>query len=139
MPAEGTAWLGGFAAGGRSLRPARSLAVRRFLVTVTSMSQRHSHSEARGARVVPVTRSCANVSADGKTLWLSGRFDDEVYAIDTATGQVERIPVGREPHGLTSGRSQALLARPHWQQSFWAKLDTSRAIPLRRARDHLLL
>jgi YVTN family beta-propeller protein len=42
-----------------------------------------------------------NVSADGKTLWLSGRFDDEVYAIDTATGQVERIPVGREPHGLT--------------------------------------
>ena len=42
-----------------------------------------------------------NVSVDGKTLWLSGRFDDEVYAIDTATGQVERIPVGREPHGLT--------------------------------------
>jgi glucose-6-phosphate-specific signal transduction histidine kinase len=32
MPAEGTAWLGNFPAGGRSLRPARSLAVRRFLV-----------------------------------------------------------------------------------------------------------
>lgn len=42
-----------------------------------------------------------NVSADGKTLWLSGRFDDVVYAIDTATGAVNSIPVGKEPHGLT--------------------------------------
>jgi YVTN family beta-propeller protein len=42
-----------------------------------------------------------NVSADGKMLWLSGRFDDVVYAIDTTTGAVQSIPVGREPHGLT--------------------------------------
>jgi YVTN family beta-propeller protein len=42
-----------------------------------------------------------NVSADGKLLWLSGRFDDVVYAIDTATGEVKKIPVGKEPHGLT--------------------------------------
>lgn len=42
-----------------------------------------------------------NVSADGKTLWLSGRFDDVVYAIDTTTGSVKTIPVGMEPHGLT--------------------------------------
>ena len=42
-----------------------------------------------------------NVSADGKTLWLSGRFDNEVYAIDTASGAVKKIPVGTEPHGLT--------------------------------------
>jgi YVTN family beta-propeller protein len=42
-----------------------------------------------------------NVSADGRVLWLSGRFDDVVYAIDTATGQVRSIPVGKEPHGLT--------------------------------------
>jgi len=42
-----------------------------------------------------------NVSADGKTLWLSGRFDNVVYAIDTATGSVKTIPVGTEPHGLT--------------------------------------
>ncbi|HVG03781.1 MAG TPA: hypothetical protein VM937_02460 [Burkholderiaceae bacterium] len=42
-----------------------------------------------------------NVSADGRTLWLSGRFDDVVYAIDTATGGVTKIPVGKEPHGLT--------------------------------------
>jgi YVTN family beta-propeller protein len=42
-----------------------------------------------------------NVSADGKTLWLSGRFDDVVYAIDTTTGAVTKIKVGTEPHGLT--------------------------------------
>ncbi|OXJ07855.1 hypothetical protein CFB45_34770 [Burkholderia sp. HI2500] len=42
-----------------------------------------------------------NVSADGTTLWLSGRFDDVVYAIDTASGAVRSIPVGMEPHGLT--------------------------------------
>jgi YVTN family beta-propeller protein len=42
-----------------------------------------------------------NVSADGKTLWLSGRFDDVVYAIDTTTGAVKKIRVGSEPHGLT--------------------------------------
>lgn len=42
-----------------------------------------------------------NVSADGKTLWLSGRFDDVVYAIDTTTGAVKQVKVGAEPHGLT--------------------------------------
>ncbi|HEU0231419.1 MAG TPA: YncE family protein [Burkholderiaceae bacterium] len=42
-----------------------------------------------------------NVSADGKMLWLSGRFDDVVYAINTTTGAVKSIPVGMEPHGLT--------------------------------------
>jgi YVTN family beta-propeller protein len=42
-----------------------------------------------------------NVSADGKVLWLSGRYDDVVYAIDTTTGEVQTVPVGKEPHGLT--------------------------------------
>jgi YVTN family beta-propeller protein len=42
-----------------------------------------------------------NVSADGKQLWLSGRFDNVVYAIDTRTGEMKSIPVGKEPHGLT--------------------------------------
>ncbi len=41
------------------------------------------------------------VSADGKILWLSGRYDAEVYAIDTTDGHlVARIPVGKGPHGL---------------------------------------
>ena len=42
-----------------------------------------------------------NVSVDGKVLWLSGRYDNVVYAIDTTSGEVRIIPVGKEPHGLT--------------------------------------
>jgi len=42
-----------------------------------------------------------NVSIDGKVLWLSGRFDNLVYAIDTTTGEVRSVRVGKEPHGLT--------------------------------------
>ena len=42
-----------------------------------------------------------NVSADGNELWLSGRYDEEVYVFDTRTGRLtHRIKVGREPHGL---------------------------------------
>jgi YVTN family beta-propeller protein len=41
-----------------------------------------------------------NVSADGKQLWLSGRYDNVVYMFDTITGAVQTIPVGKEPHGL---------------------------------------
>lgn len=40
------------------------------------------------------------VSADGSKLWLAGRYDNEVYAIDTTTGEYTVIAVGREPHGL---------------------------------------
>jgi DNA-binding beta-propeller fold protein YncE len=41
------------------------------------------------------------VSADGKVLWLSGRYNSEVYAISTTTGKLlARIPVGAGPHGL---------------------------------------
>jgi YVTN family beta-propeller protein len=42
-----------------------------------------------------------NVSADGKYLWLSGRYDDVVYRFDTTSGAVDQVKVGREPHGLT--------------------------------------
>ncbi len=41
------------------------------------------------------------VSADGTTLWLAGRNNSEVYAINTSTGQlVGRLKVGKGPHGL---------------------------------------
>jgi YVTN family beta-propeller protein len=41
------------------------------------------------------------VSADGKVLWLSGRYSKAVYAIDTADGHLlAKIPVGKGPHGL---------------------------------------
>jgi DNA-binding beta-propeller fold protein YncE len=41
------------------------------------------------------------ISADGKVLWLAGRYHAEVYAIDTGSGRLlARIPVGAGPHGL---------------------------------------
>jgi DNA-binding beta-propeller fold protein YncE len=42
-----------------------------------------------------------NLSIDGNTLWLSGRYDNAVYKIDTTTGQSKIISVKTEPHGLT--------------------------------------
>jgi YVTN family beta-propeller protein len=42
------------------------------------------------------------VSADGKVLWLSGRYNQEVYAFDTGDGHLlARIKVGKGPHGLS--------------------------------------
>jgi YVTN family beta-propeller protein len=41
------------------------------------------------------------VSADGKVLWLSGRYNSVVYAISTRNGHLlAKIPVGQGPHGL---------------------------------------
>jgi YVTN family beta-propeller protein len=41
------------------------------------------------------------VSADGKILWLSGRYNGVVYAISTVTGQLlHKVKVGAGPHGL---------------------------------------
>jgi DNA-binding beta-propeller fold protein YncE len=41
------------------------------------------------------------VSADGKVLWLSGRYNGVVYAISTISGKLlAKIPVGSGPHGL---------------------------------------
>jgi DNA-binding beta-propeller fold protein YncE len=41
------------------------------------------------------------VSADGRVLWLSGRYNAEVYAISTRTGRLlHRIRVGNGPHGM---------------------------------------
>jgi YVTN family beta-propeller protein len=41
------------------------------------------------------------VSIDGKSLWLSGRYNREVYVFDTSNGSLRaRIRVGDGPHGL---------------------------------------
>jgi DNA-binding beta-propeller fold protein YncE len=41
------------------------------------------------------------VSANGRLLWLAGRYNGEVYAIDTRSGRLlKRIKVGQGPHGL---------------------------------------
>ncbi len=43
-----------------------------------------------------------NLTPDGSQLWLGGRYDSEVYVMDTRTGGlIARIPVGSHPHGLT--------------------------------------
>ena len=53
----------------------------------------HSSAEARFRRL--------GRSADGRVLWLSGRYNAEVYALSTRTGRLlARIPVGASPHGL---------------------------------------
>ena len=41
------------------------------------------------------------ISADGGVLWLSGRYDNVVYALRTSDGRLlAKIPVGDGPHGL---------------------------------------
>jgi DNA-binding beta-propeller fold protein YncE len=41
------------------------------------------------------------ISADGRVLWLTGRYHAEVYAISTRTGRLlHRVKVGAGPHGL---------------------------------------
>ncbi len=41
------------------------------------------------------------LSANGRVLWLSGRYNSEIYAISTRTGRLlHRIRVGSGPHGM---------------------------------------
>jgi sugar lactone lactonase YvrE len=52
-------------------------------------------------RIPGGTPDMGGVSADGRVLWLSGRYRSEVYAISTRTGRLlARIHVGSGPHGL---------------------------------------
>ncbi len=64
--------------------------------------------DATGARVLktwPLSKGASpdmgGVTADGTQLWLAGRYDSEVYVIDTTSGKLlHRIKVGNGPHGL---------------------------------------
>ncbi|HEX3004965.1 MAG TPA: hypothetical protein VHO27_12200 [Angustibacter sp.] len=64
--------------------------------------------DATGARVLatwPLSKGASpdmgGVTADGTQLWLAGRYDSEVYVIDTTSGKLlHRIKVGKGPHGL---------------------------------------
>ncbi len=55
------------------------------------------------------------VSADGNVLWVSGRYNGVVYAIDIASGALlHKIRVGSGPHGLAVyPAARPLFARSH--------------------------
>ena len=120
-----TFFVADMASGGVWLIDARSLAIRGFIPTgagahglYPSRDARRLYITNRGAGTVSVlsfatrrivatwhipngTPDMGGVSADGRILWLSGRYRSEVYAIDTRTGRLRaRIPVGSGPHGL---------------------------------------
>ena len=42
------------------------------------------------------------ISSDGTQLWVAGRYNGVVYDFDISKGiLLKKIPVGREPHGLS--------------------------------------
>ncbi|HET6448379.1 MAG TPA: hypothetical protein VFG31_04650 [Conexibacter sp.] len=68
-------------------------------ITLISFRTRRPYRKWR----IPVGGSpdMGGLSASGRVLWLSGRYNREVYAIDTRTGRlVHRVSVGGGPHGL---------------------------------------
>ncbi|SRR5258708_40353061 len=59
-----------------------------------------------------------NVTADGSELWVSGRYDDEVYVFDTNTGRLtlaSRSVVSRMD--FACGRSREGIRWAHWKHA----------------------
>ena len=69
--------------------------------SVTVSTSPRARSRRPGRSPVAAAPTWETSARTARPLWLSGRYDSEVYAIDTASGEVRRIPVGKEPHGLT--------------------------------------
>jgi DNA-binding beta-propeller fold protein YncE len=92
-------------AGAHGLYPSRNA---RFMYVSNRLAGSVSVVSFRTRRVVrtwrlpsPASPDMGGVSADGRTLWLSGRYNAVVYAINTRTGRLRAtIPVGAGPHGL---------------------------------------
>ena len=92
-------------AGAHGLYPSRDA---RFMYVANRQAGSISVVSFRTRRVIktwqlplPASPDMGGVSADGNTLWLSGRYNGVVYAIDTRTGRLRAaIPVGDGPHGL---------------------------------------
>lgn len=92
-------------AGAHGLYPSRDASVmyvsNRIAGTISLVSFKTRQVVATWQIPLPASPDMGGVSADGNTLWLSGRYNAEVYAIDTHTGRLRaRIPVGDGPHGL---------------------------------------
>ena len=92
-------------AGAHGLYPSRDASVmyvsNRMAGTISLVSFKTRRVIATWQIPTPASPDMGGVSADGRTLWLSGRYNAEVYVIDTRTGRLRaRIPVGSGPHGL---------------------------------------
>jgi YVTN family beta-propeller protein len=92
-------------AGTHGLYPSRDA---RYLYVANRSAGSVSVVSFRTRRVVATWRipgggspDMGGVSADGRVLWLSGRYNAVVYAISTRSGRLlAKIPVGLGPHGL---------------------------------------
>ena len=64
---------------------------------------------------LPASPDMGGVSADGKTLWLSGRYNGVVYAINTSDRQAARDDPGRRrtPRAVRVAATGPPLAGPH--------------------------
>jgi DNA-binding beta-propeller fold protein YncE len=92
-------------AGAHGLYPSRNATVmyvsNRQAGSISVVSFRTRHVISTWQLPLPASPDMGGVSADGNTLWLSGRYDAVVYAIDTNNGHLRAaIPVGDGPHGL---------------------------------------
>ena len=77
-----------------------------------------------------------NISADGKTLWLAGRFDGVVYAIDTTSGTSPASRWGGTAWAHRLAAARPLFARPYRQHALAAGPPPARgAMPRRGERD----
>ena len=92
-------------AGAHGLYPSRDARVmyvsNRAAGTISVVSFRTRNVVKTWRLPAPASPDMGGVSADGRTLWLSGRYNSVVYAINTTTGRLRAtIPVGNGPHGL---------------------------------------
>lgn len=69
--------------------------------SITVISFRTRRRSPSGGSPAAGSPDMGGVSANRNVLWLSGRYNAEVYAISTRTGRLlHRIRVGQGPHGL---------------------------------------
>jgi DNA-binding beta-propeller fold protein YncE len=92
-------------AGAHGLYPSRNAKVmyvsNRQAGSISVVSFRSKRVIQKWQLPLPASPDMGGVSADGNTLWLSGRYNAAVYAIDTHNGHLRAtIPVGDGPHGL---------------------------------------
>jgi DNA-binding beta-propeller fold protein YncE len=82
-------------------RDARELYVSNRVAGSISVLDARTGSPITTWRIPHSSPDMGGVTADGSQLWLSGRYDREVYVISTSDGHlIARIPVAEGPHGL---------------------------------------